>query len=140
MDGLSAAASLISVIELSARITSLCLQYSAAVKDAKKDIEHFQRKVADLRGVLGEVKRLLSTHDIRRLPTAHKLEESLLDCSQRLAKLEARLLPGSTRKTMSRLGVRALKWPFTSKEVHAIVDDLGRYEHTFNLALQVDQT
>ena len=128
------------MIEISAKITSLCLKYSAAVKDAKKDIEHLQRKVDDLRGVLGGVEKLLNTHDIRRLPSAHKLEESLIECLQRLAKLEKRLIPGSTRKTMSRLGVRALKWPFESKEVHEIVVDLGRYEHTFNLALQVDQT
>ena len=140
MDGLSAAASVIAVIEISTKITSLCLQYATAVKDAQKDIERFQRKVADLKGALEGVERLLNTHDIRRIPTANKLEKSLIDCLQRLKKLEARLIPRSTRKTMSRLGVRALKWPFTSKEVHEIAVDLGRYEHTFNLALQVDQT
>ena len=139
MDGLSAAASLIAVIEISAKVTSLCLQYSAAVKDAKKDIEHLQSKVADLGGILGEVDRLLKTHHMR-LPTTQKLEKSLKDCFQRLTKLEARLNPGNTRKTMSRFGVRALKWPFTSKEVHEIIIDLGRYKDNFNLALQVDQT
>lgn len=140
MDGLSAAASLIAVIEISAKITSLCLQYSAAVKDAKKDIERLQGKVADLRDVLGGVERLLNARDVTRLPTAHRLERLLKDCLQRLEELKARLIPGTTRKTMSRLGVRALKWPFTSKEVREIVVDLERCEQTFILALQVDQT
>ena len=56
-----------------------------------------------------------------------------------LEKLKRRLEPSNTRKAMSRLGVRALKWPFTSKEVEKIVADLERYKQTFSLALQVDQ-
>jgi hypothetical protein len=39
MDGLSGAASVIAVIDMSAKIVSLCFQYSMAVKDAKDDIE-----------------------------------------------------------------------------------------------------
>ncbi|KAH8701383.1 hypothetical protein GQ44DRAFT_54930 [Phaeosphaeriaceae sp. PMI808] len=40
---------------------------------------------------------------------------------------------------MSRFGVRALKWPFTSKQVEKIVSIMEEYEQTFTLALQVDQ-
>jgi hypothetical protein len=47
---------------------------------------------------------------------------------------------GKTRKTMSRIGFRALKWLFTSKQVDNIVSTLDKYEQSFNLALQVDQT
>jgi hypothetical protein len=39
MDGLSGAASIIAVVEISAKVVSLCVQYSVAVKDAKRDIE-----------------------------------------------------------------------------------------------------
>jgi hypothetical protein len=41
---------------------------------------------------------------------------------------------------MTRFGFRALKWPFTSEGVEKIVARLEKYEQTFNLALQVDQT
>jgi hypothetical protein len=41
---------------------------------------------------------------------------------------------------MSRVGFRALKWPFTSKQVDKIVSTLEGYQQTFMLALQVDQT
>ncbi|KAH3955952.1 hypothetical protein HBI80_255840 [Parastagonospora nodorum] len=41
---------------------------------------------------------------------------------------------------MSRFGFRALKWPFTSKQVNKVVLNLERHEQTFSLALQVDQT
>ena len=140
MDGLSTAASVIAVIEISTKITSLCLQYATAVNHAKENIELFQRKVANLSGVLGEVKRLLDTHGIGRLPTAHKLEESLKDCRKRLTELEERLSLRTRKKSMHRVGFGALTWPFSSKEVREIVVDIQRYEDTFNLALQVDQT
>ncbi|KAI2475126.1 hypothetical protein Ptr902_13251 [Pyrenophora tritici-repentis] len=38
MDGLSGAASVIAVVDISVKISSLCYQYSVAVKDAKNDI------------------------------------------------------------------------------------------------------
>ncbi|KAF2625753.1 hypothetical protein BU25DRAFT_473202 [Macroventuria anomochaeta] len=71
MEGLSGIASVIAVIDISAKIAALCYQYSIAA--------------------------------------------------------------------MSRFGVRALKWPFTSKQVEKIVFDMEGYEHAFTLALQVDQ-
>lgn len=140
MDGLSGAASFIAVIETSAKILSLCFQYSVAVKDAEKDIERLWRKVADLKDVLGDLKQLLDGQDKTRLSAAYKSATSLKDCLLRLEELKAQLDPGKTRKAMNRLGVRSLRWPFTSKEVEKIVDSLENYQQTFLLALQVDQT
>ncbi|KAI9764068.1 MAG: hypothetical protein M1840_008872 [Geoglossum simile] len=74
-----------------------------------------------------------------RLLTFQKLSNSLKGCSAQLEELNRRLEPSNTRKVMSRLGARALKWPFTSKEVEKIVANLERYKQTLSLALQVDQ-
>ena len=54
--------------------------------------------------------------------------------------MKVKLDPGKTRKTMSRFGVQALQWPFTSKQVDKIVSNLQGYKQTFSLALQVEQT
>jgi hypothetical protein len=140
MDGLSAAANVIAVVDISAKIASLCFQYSVAVKNAKEDIGRLQRKVNDIKDVLGEIKQLLDGRDKTRLSATHKLLESLKECFLQLEELKTQLEPGKTRKAMSRFGVRALKWPFTSKEVEKIVASLERYEQTFSLAFQVDQT
>ena len=40
---------------------------------------------------------------------------------------------------MSRFGVRALKWPFESKDVDAIIKALERYQDTVSASLNVDQ-
>lgn len=140
MDGLSGAASVIAVVDISAKIVSLCYQYSVAVKDAKDDIERVQRKVSDITYILEKIKQLLDDQDKKRLSTTQGLFSSLEQCREELKSLEAKLDPGKTRKTMSRFGFRALKWPFTSKQVDKVVSNLEGYEQTFNLALQVDQT
>jgi len=140
MDGLSGAASVIAVVDISAKIAPLCFQYSVAVKNAKEDIGRLQRKVNDIKDVLGEVQQLLGRRDKTRLSAVNKLLDSLKKYFLQLEELKTQLEPGKTRRAMSRFGVRALKWPFTSKEVEKIVASLERYEQTFSLALQVDQT
>jgi hypothetical protein len=52
IDGLSGAASVIAVVDISAKVASLCFQYLVAVKDAKADIERLHRKVTDINNVL----------------------------------------------------------------------------------------
>jgi cysteinyl-tRNA synthetase len=144
MDGLSGAASVIAVVDLSAKVASLCFQYSVAVKHAKEDIERLQQKADDLKNVLEKLQQLLDKHDKSQLSTTHTVLDPLRKCSQELKKvgdaLQANLSPSSGRKAMQKLGIRALKWPFTSKEVEKTVQNLKEYENTFSLALQVDQT
>jgi hypothetical protein len=140
MDGLSGAASVIAVIDVSAKITALCFQYSIAVKDTKNDIERIKKKVIDIKRVLESIKELLDRPHKARLFTTHSLLKSLKQCLLELQGLEEELEPSKTRKAMSKFGMRALKWPFTSKQVEKIVLSMNGYEQTFTLALQVDQT
>jgi hypothetical protein len=140
MDGLSGAASVIAVIDISAKIGSLCFQYSMAVKDAKNDIERVQRKVGDITHILEMIKQLLDNQDKTRLSTTQGLFDSLRQCLQDLKDVKVKLEPGKGRKTMSRIGLRALRWPFTSKQVEKIVSTLDGYKQTFMSALEVDHT
>ena len=131
MDGLSAAASVIAVVDISAKITSLCFQYLIAVKDVKNDIERLQRKVAEIGGILENIKKLLDGRDKAQLSTTSELSDSLKECFRELEELKAELEPGKARKAMSRFGVRALKWPFTRGQIGKIVSSLERYEQAF---------
>jgi hypothetical protein len=140
MDGLSGAASIIAAVQISAKVVSLCVQYSLAVKDAKEDIERLQKKVTDIKNVLEEVRKLLDKQDKSQLSITRELVDPLKECYQQFQELKAQLEPGRGRKAMRRVGFRALKWPFTSKQVEKMVVSLERYGHTFSLALQVDQT
>ena len=139
MDGLSGAASVIAVIDMSAKVASLCFQYSVEVKHAKEDIERLHRKVNDIKNLLEKLQQLLKKQDKSQLSTTGEMVVSLKECHQHLQGLKAQLEPSRGLRAMRRVGVRALKWPFTSKQVEKTVISLEQYKHTFSLALQVDQ-
>ncbi|RYO82845.1 hypothetical protein DL762_006412 [Monosporascus cannonballus] len=93
------AASVIAIIDLSAKVANLCFQL-------------------DDRGTsLQGVQHLLDGPNNQELAMSRKLVDSLNGCNSELAQLQSRLDPGKARKAMRRFGLRALKWPFESKEV-----------------------
>lgn len=74
-----------------------------------------------------------------RISATHILFSSLQQCLRELKEIKEELEPGKNRKAMNRFGMRALKWPFTSKQVEKIISRMKGYEQTFTLALQIDQ-
>lgn len=134
------AASVIGIIDLSAKVAVLCLQYSTAVGHARADITRLRSRLDDLGTTLQGVQRLLDNRNHQALATSRKLADSLDGCTSELVQLQSRLAPGKARKAMRRFGLRALKWPFDSKELSDIVSNLERYEQTITLGLQIDQT
>jgi septal ring factor EnvC (AmiA/AmiB activator) len=143
MDPLSGAASVIAVVDMSAKVASLCFQYSVEVKHAKGDIERLHRKVNDIQSVLEKLQKLLDQNKLQ-LSSTRTLLDSLQGCSRDLdelkATLQANLQPSRGRKAMQRFGIRALKWPLTSKEVEKAVQNLDKYGNNFSLALHIDHT
>ena len=138
MEGLGVAASAIAVIELSAKIALLCMQYSVAVKHAKADIERLRKEVDSVTNLLRDAETLIKTAN-NQLPTSTKLQPAFSDCLVQLSAVSDKLEPGKRQKIMSTIGVRALKWPFQSKEIRTVIDNLERFKDTVSLALQVDQ-
>ncbi|KAH8656451.1 hypothetical protein BGZ61DRAFT_372184 [Ilyonectria robusta] len=139
-DAVGLAASVIAIIDLSANVAVLCLQYSTAVGNARADITRLRSRLDDLGTTLQGVHHLLDNLNDQALATSRKLVDSVDGCTSELVQLQSRLDPGKARKAMRRFGLRALKWPFDSKEVSDIVSNLERYERTITLGLQIDQT
>ena len=138
MDGLSAAASVIAVIQISAKLVALCLTYSSDVKGAKKDIQRFRNEVTTLRDVLIDLRDLVDTPDGTKLPT---LDMPLKQCQSTLEELVRKLEKVEGKdKTMKEFGWTALKWPFNSNDVQKAIEIIERHKNMFNLALTADQT
>jgi len=116
MDGLAAAASITAIVDISAKIASLCFQYSVAVRDAE-DIEHLGKAVANVKNVLEEVQLLLDGQDKTQLSATHKLSDSLKDCHQQLQGLKTQLEPGKAREAMHQVGLRAQGIALAQKEL-----------------------
>ncbi|RYP48397.1 hypothetical protein DL768_005716 [Monosporascus sp. mg162] len=134
------AASALAVTEISAKVISLCLQYSRDVKHAKGDIERVNEGVANWKTVVEELQVLLDSPHGIRLQTSQKLRDALTGGRSQLGSLHDKLTPSTRRQAMKQFGFRALKWPFESTEVEKILQDLARCMQPVTTALQIDQT
>jgi hypothetical protein len=140
MDGLSSAASVIAVIQLTGSLVKLCGGYIQEVKDARDEISTLQQAVAGLQGTLQDLHRFLQSNDGKVLPTSSRLVSNITDCLSDLQALEERLDPGKGQKLMRKMGLRALRWPLKRAEMEGVVRGLERQQSSFLLSLQVDQT
>lgn len=143
MEAVGAAASIIAVIELSAKVASICAQYCSAVKSAKADIERLQGELGILKITLDGARTLLEGPNGARLRTSQGIRNGLNGCYTQLVgletKLETKVSPGLGRKAMKRFGFRALKWPYERTDVDGIIQSFERYRSTLNTALIIDE-
>jgi hypothetical protein len=144
MDGLSAAASVIAVIQISEDVVSLCSQYLKAVKNAKPDIVRLQGELSSLKPVLEGAQKLLEGSNAARLETSRPLLDGLRGCYSQLKDLETKLKDylktEDKGKGMRLFGLRALKWPFKSKKVDNVIQTLSKFRDTLFISLNIDQT
>ncbi|KAH6636889.1 hypothetical protein F5144DRAFT_199344 [Chaetomium tenue] len=144
MEAVGSAASIIAVIDLSTKVAALCFQYYSAVKNARSDVERLQGELERLKTTLQGAQRLLESPNGKRLQTSQRLSDGLNGCfsqlSQLRSRLEKKLNPGPACKAMRKFGLRALKWPFESKEIDSIINNLERYRDTLSAGLAVDGT
>ena len=138
-EALGLAASVIAIIDLSAKIASQCCEYYANVENARDDIERLQREAEGLKATLEQVQSLCDSPNGAKLQSSQNLSDGVKDCKKQLAQLETKLEPRTRHKVMSRFGMRALKWPLKSSEVEEIMTKLGNCKDNISFSLQVDQ-
>jgi hypothetical protein len=141
MDGLSAAASVIAVIQISAQVFDLCRTYYLNVKDARKDIQRLRNEVNSLQDILVNVVDLANapqSSSLRTLSIINQKDGPLEQCRVELTALLTKLDPGEAASKFA-LALRSLKWPLQSKEVDQVLLAIGRYKSSFVLALSTDQ-
>ena len=134
------AASALAVIELSAKVATLCLQYSNDVKGARDDIARLQKEITNLQALSESVKGLLDGPHKERLEASQQLRDNLNGSRLQLERLNNELTPSKERQVMRRVGLRALKWPFKAQDVEDEVKSLGRSMRHISDTLQVIQT
>ena len=139
MDGLSVAASLIAVVQLSAQVFSLCQEYYIGVKHARDEIQRLSNEVLAIHEILEKISDLLDGPDSAKFSTLALLGKKngpAQQCAAQLQEIKTRLEP---HEGMRKLGRRALQWPLKSDNVNKMVLALERYKSTFTLALSTDQ-
>ncbi|KAJ6044395.1 hypothetical protein N7460_005750 [Penicillium canescens] len=138
-DGLSSAASVIAVIQLTGNLVKLCGIYIQEVNEARDEILTLQGAILGLQGTLQDLQKLLQSNDGEALPTSSRLVSNITDCVFDLRALQARLDLGNRKKLTREMGLRALTWPLKRTEGEGVAQNLERYQSSFLLSLQVDQ-
>nr|CEG04038.1 unnamed protein product [Fusarium acuminatum CS5907] len=139
-EALGVVSSVIAVIELSAKVLSLCLQYTQEVKNAKDDIERLRKEVADFQTTTEQVRRFVEGPRGQELGASRQLDSAIKDGYSTLETLAQKLRPSRRRKAISRFGMHAFKWPFESKAIEGTIQHLALCRGNILLALNVDQT
>jgi ankyrin repeat protein len=143
MDPLSIAASVIAIIQLSGKVTSLCWEYRSAVKGARRDITRILDEVNSLRTVLESLVTLAENDDQDNEPALSTLRSlakpngTLHNCQVELVHLEKELrkYAPATRKR----GNSTFSWPFKEKEMSNHLSHIATLKQNLQLALITDQ-
>lgn len=143
MDGVSAAASLAALIQISSQAFDLCRKYYSEVKEARKEIQRLRDEIISLQDVLTNVADLAETTNPTKLSILDRLNQAdgpVQQCQAELTGLVARLDPGEGPNRMRQFGLRAFRWPFSNKDIDKAITAIERHKATFNLALTADLT
>ncbi|KAL7789091.1 ankyrin repeat-containing domain protein [Trichoderma ceciliae] len=143
MDGLSAAASVIAVIQICGSLLDVCRTYYTGVRDARKDITRLRNGINRLEDVLTSITDLADADDSARLAMLQSLvkpNSALTHCRNDLSDLLEKLKCSQDHEGMRRFGWRALTWPLKSKDVDKALADIERHKSLFTLALTADAT
>ncbi|EMR90185.1 putative vegetative incompatibility protein het-e-1 protein [Botrytis cinerea BcDW1] len=138
-EALGLVSNVIAVIDLSVKVASRCSEYYTNVKNARDDIGRLQSEAQGLKVILDRVRSICDGTNGVRLQDPQGLRKGVEICQKQLAQLEATLEPRRINKLMSRCGIRALKWPFKSKEVDSLIKKLEICKSNISFSLQVDQ-
>lgn len=131
--GLGIAASIIAVIHLTGKLTSLSYGYIGGVKRAGDDMKELLEELSSLMKALITLKDFTDANPLS--PTLQGLDGPIRACTRELETLEAKL---TTRKGVMGM-IDRLQWPFKNSEFSDLKSRIERHKSLFTFALAIDQ-
>ena len=144
MEVVGAVSAIITVVQITAKVVSICYAYQSGTRHYPKDLIKITHELQSLRNVLERLTDLAQFQDDSTLMALPTLPDMLIDsggpldvCKRELEQLQARLAPARGR--LDQVG-RALRWPLMEKDVQKTLNILARQRGLLHLALAADQT
>lgn len=131
------AASIIAVIQLTGKVTSLGYRYISGVTRATKDLLGLVKELGSLVEVLDCLQEYANTNP--QSAVLQKLNSQtgpLRGCAVELQRLQLKLEPKDGMKGV----FQNLKWPLQESETSQHIMGIERHKNLFALALTLDQT
>jgi|SRR5436190_5912370 len=151
MDPFSITASIIAVLQATNAVVSICYEYRSAIKNSTWELSRVLEEVKSLRNVLESLEQLAEKAEIAdpaaetQLPTLKLLCEPevgpLALCLVELEALQKKLVPPSSSGQVGskRALIEKLVWPLRKGDTKRIIENIGRFKATLNLAMTADQ-
>ena len=133
MEGVAAASSIISVIQIAAALGSLLKGYYEGVRNARRDIQSLYHSITRLQDILGAIEPLAS-RDVFFDDESGPLQAILVE----LRTLESKLGPVRSPNSRSLRWIKSLKWPFQEEEVNKIVMTIEHHKSTLQLQFDIE--
>ena len=131
----------IAIVQLTGKVISTVSKYYSDVTDARDDITAFLMELEDFESVVGSLKQSLPRDKSSlQAPELTRLQPHLEECLGEIQRLEQKLSPDTGGRLMRRVGIPALKWPFSKAEVEKRIEKLREFKGRINLALTMDLT
>lgn len=127
-------------VQASDRVLSIITKYYSDVKKAEKEIEGLKAELEAFHNVSRKIQELIQSYNTTKLPLLASLVTVVKDSLSDIENIKNKLDSSKGKKGLSRVGLRALKWPFTKEEVKEHIVALERHKTTLTLALSSDQT
>ncbi|KAF5259423.1 hypothetical protein FOXYS1_9951 [Fusarium oxysporum] len=86
-----------------------------------------------------KVKTLIEGPQGAKLKASQDFALNITETLSVLSKEDAKLQPPAKSSVRQRLGLKSLKWPFESDQVHRVVQRIRRCSESLSLALQADE-
>ena len=129
---------ILAVVVTTTQVLSLLTKYYQGVHAARTDVQRMISEIQSFQDVLQKIQELFNSPKGTRLSVSSSQTMAIAHAISSLEKLKDKLNPSHGKKMMNRVGLRALKWPITKKEVNEYVAHLERCKGTLNLALEAD--
>ena len=131
---------IIAVATAATTVLSLLSKYAQDVKNAREDVERLLKQIEDIHSLLLRIETIATSPYSAKLPALDTALTAIKKTFSDIQELVEKLKPKTSKRLMSKVGLRALKWPFTKEEMASYIIRLESEKTSLTLALQADST
>lgn len=126
------------IVTAFATVLNCITKYYSNVKNVKQNRKRLYKKMKILHHVLKKIWNLIEGSNADKIFCLFSFVKK--NCFFDIKNFETKLDPEKNRKTMKKLSVRALKWPFDKNEMDEYINRLEKHKNTIIAVLKMDQT
>ncbi|MCJ1346290.1 hypothetical protein MMC31_004505, partial [Peltigera leucophlebia] len=131
---------IIAVVATGTTILSHLSKYVKDVNDARVDIERLLKQIEDIRSLLLRVEEVAKSPGLAELPALDMALTAIKKTFSDIQELVEKVKPKKSERLMNKIGVQALKWPFSKEQMAFHIKRLESEKASLILALQTDST